>query len=57
MLILEIHKYKSKFKHPNKNKTRSTAEDNLIPNKHNTTLMGNLYVNKGIKLVNKLPNN
>lgn len=51
--ILETHKNKSNFKHLNRKNTRSTTEDDLIPNKPNTTLMENVYVYKRIKSFNK----
>lgn len=54
MSIIKVYKNKLNFKYQNRNDTRNSTYDNFIPTIPNTTLMQNLYVNRGIKLFNKL---
>lgn len=48
---------KTVFESHNVYKTRGTINENLGLIKSNTSLMGNYYINRGIKIFNRLPIN
>jgi len=55
--VVKICKNNVDFEHYNLYKTRGIRNGNLELFKPNTSLMGNYYINRGIKLFNQLPLN